>query len=578
MASHTELMRKRLRIVAGIIILCSLVLVGKLYMVQIVQNDAYTEEANRQYARPLGNIFDRGSVFFTDKNDNLISGATIKTGFIVAINPTLITDSQSVFEDLSAHIEMDSDDFFRKASKTTDPYEEVARRVPEEVANAIIESDIDGVSVIKEKWRYYPGERLASHLLGFVGFAGDERSGRYGLEKQYEGVLRRGGDELYINFFAEVFSGIAGSIEKKKLSREGSVVTTIEPTVQAFLETELVDISNTWSSRQSMGIIINPKTGALYALAVNPSFNPNTFQEEDSISIFSNPLVERVYEMGSIIKPLTMAAGLDAGAVTAETTYNDEGFLIVDTARISNYDGKGRGVVNMQEVLNQSLNTGVSFVVDRLGTDSFSEYFKSFGMGSLTGIDLPGEVGGLISNLDSPRRVEYMTASFGQGIALSPINTVRALSVLGNGGYLVQPYVVDHIDYTIGFSKNTDREEPVQVLKEETSDEITRMLVKVVDDALLDGAVSLPNYSIAAKTGTAQIASPNGGYYDDRYLHSFFGYFPAYNPEFLVFLMTIEPVGVRYASQTLTRPFFDIAKFLINYYEIAPDREVLVVE
>ena len=156
---------------------------------------------------------------------------------------------------------------------------------------------------------------------------------------------------------------------------------------------------------------------------------------------------------------------------------------------------------------------------------------------------------------------------------MSPIATVRALSVLANGGTLVGPYLVDRIDYKNGGSKKTYPDEGVRVIKKETSEEITRMLVKVVDDALLEGTVALPHYSVAAKTGTAQIADPNGGgYYKDRYLHSFFGYFPAYDPQFIIFLYNVHPKEVRYASQTLTHPFMDLTKFLINYYEIPPDR------
>jgi len=280
-----------------------------------------------------------------------------------------------------------------------------------------------------------------------------------------------------------------------------------------------------------------------------------------------------VFEMGSIIKPLTMASGLDAGVVTADTTYNDKGYVVFDGSRIENYDGKGRGVVPMQEVLNQSLNTGVAFVMQKLGKDRFRKYFLSLGLGEETGIDLPGEVGGLVGNLQSKRDVEYVTASFGQGIATTPIATVRALSALGNGGKLITPHIVTKIDYKGGMSDMVSYNDTERVFKPETSEEITRMLVEVVDKALLGGKVKMKNYSIAAKTGTAQIAREGGGgYYKDKYLHSFFGYFPAYNPKFLVFLYVVNPRGVRYASHTLTYPFMNITKFLINYYDIPPDR------
>ena len=227
----------------------------------------------------------------------------------------------------------------------------------------------------------------------------------------------------------------------------------------------------------------------------------------------------------------------------------------------------------MQEVLNQSLNTGATFVALKMGNKKFSEYMKSFGLGTETGIDLPNETKGLISNLDSTREIEMATASYGQGIAMTPIGTVRALAALGNGGYLVTPHLVKKIQFDNGLFKKITFEPGKQVISSETSEEITRMLVKVVDEALAGGKVKLPDYSIAAKTGTAQMSDEGrSGYVDGKYLHSFFGYFPAYNPKFLIFLFHTYPKGVRYASETLTQPFMDITKFLINYYEIPPDR------
>jgi len=295
--------------------------------------------------------------------------------------------------------------------------------------------------------------------------------------------------------------------------------------------------------------------------------------EASQVSSFGNPLVENVYEMGSIIKPLTIAAGIDAGVINSKTTYDDKGFLILNGSRISNYDGKGRGVVDMQEVLSKSLNTGVAFVVSKLGNKQFGDYFKSLEMGEETGIDLPNETRGLISNLDSTRELEYVTASYGQGIALTPIGTVRALSTLANAGVLPHPHLVTEVSYDIGTSRTISSLPGDQVFKKETTEEVTRMLVKVVDTALLNGKIKNPHYAVAAKTGTAQIAKPKeGGYYTDRFLHSFFGYFPAYDPQFIIFLYTVYPKNVSYASETLTESFSEITQFLINYYQIPPDR------
>ena len=468
-------------------------------------------------------------------------------------------------------ISLDKDIFLTKASKKNDPYEELAKHIDVDVGNAIDALKISGIEVYKNRWRFYPGGSSASHEVGFTGYNNDNQlAGRYGLERTYESTLVRDIKNVYVNFFAEIFAGLNRVILKGE--PRGSIITAFDPIIQDYTEKSIKKIGDKWKSEVTGIIILNPMTGEVNAMASYPTFDLNSFQTEKNPSIFINPLVENVYEMGSIIKPLTLSAGIDTGAITAKTTYDDKGFILLDGKKISNFDGIGRGVVNMQVVLNESLNTGAAFAVSKMGNDVFSKYMTNFGLGELTGIDLPNEAKGIITNLKSPRDIEHATASFGQGIAMTPIDTVRALASLANGGTLIRPHIVTDINYTLGYSKHILPEEQRTVIKKETSEEITRMLVEAVDTSLGGGKVKLPHYSIAAKTGTAQIPDPQGSYYQDRILHSFFGYFPAYNPRFLVFIFTKNPKGARYATETLVSPFIDIAKFLINYYEIPPDR------
>lgn len=562
----------RIRILSIGILAFALILVGKLYFVQIVSGEEFSSRADRQYLRSNYNYFNRGSIFFENKNGELISAATLKTGFILAITPNTIDDDVLIYNEISKIIELDRELFFRKSSNKASVYEEVARRIPSDKADEISALKLSGVRLYRERWRFYPGNSMASNAVGFMAYKEDELAGRYGLERYYENVLSRNNDSVFVNFFAEIFSNIQDSLIGDK-AMEGDIVTSIEPSVQAFLEQELKKTNEKWSSEYSGGIIMNPKTGAIYAMGISPSFDLNNFQDVRNPKVFSNPMVENVYEMGSIIKPLTLASAIDAGAISANTTYFDSGSMTLNGRTFSNFDGKARGLVSMQEVLNQSLNTGVAFAVSKMGKENFAKYMMSFGIGEETGIDLPSETHGLVENLKSPRDIEYATASFGQGIALTPIATVRALATLGNGGLLINPHIVKKINYKIGGSKKITPNPGKQVLSKETSEEISRMLVNTVDNALLGGTVKIPNYSVAAKTGTAQVAKEDGrGYYENKYLHSFFGYFPAYDPKFLVFMYTMDPKGIRYASETLTHSFMDVTKFLINYYEIPPDR------
>lgn len=552
----------------------SVLLIVRLYTVQVVQGTAYATRAEQQYVGSVRNLFERGTIYFSTKGGERVSAATLRTGYTLAINPTLIDDSGAVYDAISAIIPLDRDSFFARAEKKGDPYEEVAQRVKEADANQIRALKLRGVQLFRDQWRYYPGSALAAHAVGFVAYKDTHLGGRYGLERRYEDVLSRNSVNLFVNFFAELFEDFGSVVFDVAGEKEGDIVTTLEPAVERALEEALQQTHETYESRQTGGIIMDPHTGAIYAMAAYPTFDLNDFSAVPDPSVFNNPLVESAYEMGSIIKPLTIAAGLDSGVITPRSTYFDGGSVELDNITIKNFDERGRGTVSMQEVLNESLNTGVAHVMKLMGRDRFRVYFKDkFQLGERTGIDLPGEIRGLAHSLDSIRDVDYASASFGQAIALTPIATVRALSALGNGGLLVTPHLVERIIANDGEEHMPKSVEPTRILSPETSESITRMLVEVVDTALAGGQEKLEHYTIAAKTGTAQIALPNGkGYYDDRYLHSFFGYFPAYDPKFLVFLYTIEPQNVKYASQTLTQPFMSLAKFLLNYYDVPPDR------
>lgn len=557
----------RIRFLSFCILLIACFIILRLYILQITQNSAYLERADRQYAKSSSSIFNRGSIFFTTKSGERVSAATLKTGFIVAVNPQLVDDPEGIFNRLSSFIPLDRDDFIKKATKPNDPYEEVAKQVEYSVGEEIDALKLKNVHLYKDRWRFYPGNNIASHTLGFLAYQGNDFAGRYGLERFYETTLKRS-EGANVNFFAQIFSNIERPVGD---SSEGDVVTSIEPTVQAYLDGVVKTINQKYSSEYTGAIIIDPQTGSVYAMSLTPDFNLNNTRTEKSVSVFTNHLVESVYEMGSIIKPLTVAIGIDTGVISADSTYVDNGFIIVNGKKISNFDGKQRGVTTMQTALSESLNTGMAHIVNKAGNQKFSDYMYRLGLDQKTQIDLPNEAKNLVSNLKSPRDIEHVTASFGQGIALSPISTVRALSAIANGGYLINPHIATQIDYIMGTSKNITFPRGEQIIKKETAEEVTRMMVRSVDEYLRAGKLRLPNYSVAVKTGTAQIAQ-GGKYSADDFLHSFVGYVPAYNPKFLVFIYTVKPRGVQYSSESLSEPFMDTVKFLINYYEIPPDR------
>ncbi len=492
----------------------SLIIIGKLYVLQILHGDEYQRRADAQTVELKNPLLNRGTIYFTGKDGALITAATLK-----------------------------------------------------EIANATTSDDAHQ--------RYYPGKSLAAQTVGFVAYNNDnEQKGRYGLERYYEQTLARSSSDSYANFFVELFGGFAGAFSNSG-GGEGDIITSIEPTVQSELERTLATYADDWHPKLSGGIIMDPMTGEIIAMALSPSFDLNAFNQEEDVHVFSNPMVESVFEMGSIIKPITVAAGLDSGVIKENSTYDDKGCIEVDQKKICNFDGVARGVVPIQEILSQSLNVGASYVATKMGPDIMRTYFlDKYKLGAETGIDLPAEGHGLVGNLQSSKRaVEYDTAAFGQGIAITPVETIRALATLANGGLLVTPHLVRAVKYDSGVTRSLSWGEGVPALKPETATIVSRMLTQVVDTKLADGKLKMEHYSVAAKTGTAQIADPvNGGYYADRYLHSFFGYFPSFNPKFVIFLFASEPKGAPFASQTWAPPFGSLVKFLINYYNVPPDR------
>ncbi len=566
-----NIFRQRIRLIIGLLIVVGLFVIGRLFMLQVVESSSYKERAEHQYVTPSTDAFDRGNIYFTSKDGTTVAAATVVNGFKIAITPNLIDDAEDTYQKINALTPIDHDTFLAKAAKKNDPYEEVVDRVPESQAAQLADLELKGVSLVREKWRFYPGESLAARTLGFVSNRGDHLAGTYGLEEFYNDVLARDASNLYVNFFAQIFANVQSSVFKNTAST-GDIVTTIEPTVQSQLEHTVEKIESQWNSDAVGGIIMDPYTGSIIAMAASPTFDLNNFGQVKDQSIYRNIFSQNRYEMGSIVKPLVMAGALDIGAVTPSTTYNDSGSVTIDGKTLNNFDKRGRGNnVSMQTVLDQSLNTGMIFVEQKMGKDAFRDYLVNrYKLGEKTGIDLPGEVNGSVGSLKDKNDINFAAASFGQGIATSPINIVRGFAALANGGTMVTPHIASEIIESTGKKTQIDFPVGARVLKPETISTITSMLVHVVDQGYHIGK---EHYSVAAKTGTAQIArTDGGGYYTDRNLHSLIGFFPASKPRYVLYLFNVYPKGALYAIQTLGTPFMDMVDFMNNYYDIPPDR------
>ncbi len=561
-------MNSRIKVLAYGILLLFVAIVFRLFYVQVFHAHMYKALAEGQYVANREESEPRGTIYFSRSDGTLISAGTMNSGYIIAISPRVITEPDVIYKQVNEVFPIDKTLFDEKILKKNDPYEEIAHRVPNEKASTLRNLKLPGVSLVRESWRAYPAGERAAHVLGLVANTGEYQEGVYGLEKQYEKFLAPPSLHKSINPFAAAFRK-ADATTNTRLD----IVTTLEPEIQLALEKTLSDVKEMYSSEGVGGIVINPKTGEVLAMAYTPGFNPNDISNIPDESAFLNPAVSRVYEFGSVIKPLVAAAGFDTGVITPDTTYFDTGSVKVGVETIHNFDNKGRGLVDVRTILGQSLNTGMVMISQKLGQSNMRKYFESYGLRKKTGIDLPSESGSLTKNLDSNRDIEFAAASFGQGFAITPIEAVRAFSTLANDGTPVNPFVVKKIQTPDG--KVIEEFKPTyldRAITVESAKTISTVLTHVVDTSLQNGALSFPHHTVAAKTGTAQMVAPNGKYYEDRYLHSMFAYVPASDPKYLVFLYNVYPKNVEYASYSLAKPLFSYLRFLISYGKILPDR------
>ena len=536
---------------------------------------------------PFQSVGDRGHIFFTDKEEANHLVASTHYGYRLVISPLEIGDAEETYEHLNEEIDIDRDDFLSRVEKRAndDEYEVIKKVLPESIQKKIKKRvttyNLKGVHTEPFKKREYVHDTLGAHVIGFVSVdRNDVTRGQYGIESQFDALLSvsnrvvEGTGTTLLKQLKEIKNDSGGG--------RGDVFLTIDINAQQELEEQLKNIQKKWGTKKAGGIVMNPHTGAVISMASVPTFNPNKYSEVSDFSLFNNPNVQDIYEMGSVFKPLTVAIGLDSGRVTPDDTYTDRGSLVINGRRISNYDKRGRGRnTGIQTILSQSLNTGAVFILRKTTVAVFREYMNRFRFGDVTGIDLPKEVVGQIDNLETNRMIEYATASYGQGIAITPIAAIRAFASLANGGFIVEPYVVKDVQQPItggiitGTFTNEESKhlrERRRVFKKKSVNQVTEYLIRAYDYAMLGGTLRNPRYSIAAKTGTAQLLDPDTGKYaEGRYLHSFFGYFPARNPKYIIFLFAVDPAA-QFASETLAKPFSDLTNFFISYYAIPPDR------
>lgn len=566
----------RLYLLVFFVIIIGFTLIFRLFTLQVFKYDFYKGLAVNQHQIHQILLPKRGEIFIKDRfydkdkdSSQFFLIATNRDWLMAYAVPKEIENKEEVVEVLAPLLELDKEVIREKIDKRNDPYELLKHKLSSEVAKKIEDLNIQGIELIPEMWRYYPANSLACHVIGFVGFSGEEKTGQYGIEGYYNKKL--GGESGFLEGEKDT-KGRLMAIAKHYLqpAKDGvNLILTIDPNIQFFIEKKLREVAERLKAEGGTIIVLNPKTGAIKALANWPVFDLNKYSEVKDINIFLNPAIHNLFEPGSIFKPITVAIALDKKLITPNTTYEDKGFVKIGGYSIQNSDNQAHGIQTMTQVLEKSLNTGAVFIQQLIDKKTFKKYLEKFGFSEKTGIDLEGETQGNISNLDTKRDIEYATASFGQGIAITSLELAVALSTIANEGKMMKPYVVEKFIYSDGKEELVKPEMIRQVISSETAETLTKMMVSTVEDGYGKKA-GVPGYWVAGKTGTAQV--PEGGSYSDKTIHSFGGFFPAFEPQFFVLIKLDNPQGIRFAADSVAPIHREIAAYILNYYEIPPTR------
>jgi cell division protein FtsI/penicillin-binding protein 2 len=504
-------------------------LIFNIYNLQIEKGNYYFRKA--EALEKLSGAFKkaRKNIYFIDKNNNFAPAALNKEYPIIYAVPKEIAENAAIYaEKLSPIFNISAEELEKKFNKPKNEYALLVQKASAEQIEEIKKLNLKGIYVKNELLRYYPFGDLASHLLGYVEST-EESGGRYGTE-------------LYFN----------DSLSAQNLT------LTIDYNIQAQAEEILKKIVEEYRAEAGTVIVQEPQTGKILAMGSFPNFDPNNYSKF-KVENFLNPAVQAVYEPGSVFKVIAMAAGIDSGKIIPETTYLDTGSVTLNGRTIKNWDLKAHGKQTMTGVIEQSINTGSVFAQRTMGPDIFYNYLIKFGFNELTGIALPGEVRGNINNLKTGKDIDFAAASFGQGVSATPIGLISAFSAIANDGVLMKPLL----------SSDEKPRVAKRVVSSETAKKVAKMMVSAVEK---NKVAAISSYSVAGKTGTAFVPDFGKRGYTDQVINTYVGFAPVSDPKFVILIKLDKPSGAPLAGQTVVPAFRELAEFILNYYNIAPDK------
>ncbi len=564
--------RRRLQFLGLLLIGCALVVVVRLVQIQIVDHHYYKAWAERQRRRAVM-VDEPSRGVIRDRDGHVLAGNFVR--YAVEATPKRVTNKRELAAILAPVLGTSVDDLERKLS-VDKWWVRLASSVSEETKRELEALELPHIDVRPQWIRSYPEGSLASHVLGF---SSAEGRGYYGVESFYDDYLRPEPAEREARVDS-VGDLIPWEVVPVVLPQPGATLElTLDRTVQAIVEEELARSVQEYQARGGTVIVMDPRTFGILASASWPEYDPERYGDFIDVDVpFEDPAISQQYEPGSVFKILTVAAALDAGIVTPETTYYDQGHIEVGGRRIENASHDAYGEQSVADILIESLNVGAAWLAVQTGSDTFYRYVQSFGIGQLTGIDLAGEIKG---RLWLPSDYEHWYASnlgvnaFGQAVAVTPLQMITAVATVANDGVRLRPYIVDR---RVRFDGTISTHQPVvegQVISPETARTLTDLLARTVEDGVPEAQVE--GYQVAGKTGTAQVPIP-GGYAKDETITSFVGFGPVSDPQVIILVKLDRPQTSTWASHTAAPTFQRLASRLFPVLGIPPGDEVGVAE
>lgn len=564
----------RIRFVFLVSIIILIAIIIKVFYIQVFSYEKLNNLAESLWSRELPIKADRGLI--VDRNGEILASNVTTVSLVVV--PGQIKEPERVAKDLADILQVDYKAMLKHVTKSTsiERVHPEGRRLSYEVAEVINNLGYDGVYLLKESKRYYPYETVLAHVLGYVGI---DNQGLSGIELYYDDYLT--GADGAIKYFSDGKGNKLELTEVYEAPTSGITLgLTIDINLQMAIENELDNVISKYSPEQALIMAMNPNTGEILAMASRPTFNSNKYQEYSKEIINRNLPIWMTYEPGSTFKTITLSAALEEKTINLfEDHFHDSGSINVDGATIHCWKAGGHGSQTMLEVVENSCNPGFVHIGQTLGVDNLMHYIKAYGFGEKTGVDLNGESSGILFDINKMGPVELATTSFGQGISVTPLQQIRAVSAAVNGGTLYKPYIVGKMleSETNSLIKKFEPTAVRQVISKETSELVRYALESVVANGSGKNAY-IENYRVGGKTGTAQKVQ-DGKYLDGNYILSFMGFLPADNPELVVYVAVDNPKGVTQFGGVVSAPIAkNVMTSAIEILDIKPSKEGMARE